>query len=242
MTPTAFDVHLLTVGDLGEGGGGTPPGGGAGITVEGSVTVDIGASPFNVTLPADVQENDILYAFAGGRSGATFGPPATYAGQDIYTYDEGGNTRIDGWWRRAGAGEGGTTEQWTSSNISRQNLFGLVVLRGCIETGDPQDVPHVKSSGYVDTPACPAGATLTANSCVVWMYGQRYNGTAPTEDTGYPATTDEGLFRQWFSSSILGCAYKVIESAGAYPGDLWGQWAGENNLAIATAVIFKRQA
>ena len=240
MTPTLLETHLLTVAGIGSGDGGTPPGGGAGITVEGFTVVDILASPFNVTLPAEVEEDDIIYAFAGGRSGATFGPPATYAGQDIYSYDEGGNTKIDGWWRRAGAGEGGSTEQWTSSNISRQNQFGLIVIRGCTDTGDPQDVPHIKVSAYSDTPSCPAGATLTAGSIVVWMYGQRYSGTAPVEDTGYPAVGDaQGVFRRWINPSVLGCAYKVIPDAGAWVGDLWGAWAGEANLHIETAVIFK---
>lgn len=234
-----LEVTPFTVATLSVGGGGASPPAPSGISLVGYSTYDIVAGTFDVTIHADALEDDIAIVHVGGRSGTnTWTPPAGYSGQQIFTYDEGGNTRHAAWWRRLGAGEATTTESWTTSNISRENLLGISFWRGCVASGDPQDQTHTKNSEYDSTPICPAITTQTDNAMVLYLLAQRYSGTAPTEDTAYPAATT-GVYKQWFNPSTLGLAYVEQETAGVVAANAWGDWAGEANLAIVASIALK---
>lgn len=196
-----------------------------------------GASPFDMTIPTDTEEGDLILAYTGGRQAATFTPPAGYTA--VFTYDEGGNTSHRGWRRYAGAAEGDTTEEWATTDVNREQEIAIVVFRGGPTVGDPQDTTHAKTSAYDITPEVPAITTLTDSVLLVGSYGRRWNASSTTEDQGYPSGFT-GILRRYLNPSAMGICYKVIPTAGLVDAVDWGDDpVGETGLHVDVVIAIK---
>jgi hypothetical protein len=199
---------------------------------------EFGATPHDMTIPTDTAEGDLVLAYSGGRSSATVVPTSASYTQ-LFTYDEGGNCKHIGWYRYAGAAEGDTAEEWTSSDISRQSELALVVFRGGPAAGDPQDTTHAKTSAYDITPEVPQIETLTDSVLLVGSYGRRWSASSTTEDQGYPSGFT-GVLRRYLNPSQLGICFKVIPAAGVVSAVDWGDDpVGETNLHVDVVVAIK---
>lgn len=226
-------TSLLIVRAFGvEGGGGGP----SGASVVASVNVEVTASPFNITIPTETQEGDLLLVLTGGRAGAVYTPPVAYT--TMYAYSEGGNTSSQALYRWAAAGEGDSVEAWTSNFTDREREVTMLVIRGLAGSGDPLDTAVVKASAYNDTPTTPEITTVTAGALVIYQYAQRIASDAYTEDTGYPAS-HTGVLRRYVGTSAQGIAYSVVASPGVVAADAWSTNAAEANLHIDTAIALR---
>lgn len=213
-------------------------GGGASWSIVGFDHHEITATPWDMTIPTDTEAGDLILAFTGGRDGAaTFTQANTYT--SLWNLGTGGNVRTQGLYRYAGASEGDTTEEWTTSNPSREQEVALVVLRGGPGSGDPTDTTVASSFAYDITPEVPAITTLTDNVMLFGVYGRRWNASSDTEDEGYPSGFT-GILRRYLNPSQLGVCYKVVPTAGVVAAVDWGDDpVGETNAHYDIALAIK---
>jgi len=233
---TPFTVATLDVGGDGAGGGGPSEG----FQVVGyNVQEPAAGGNFQFLIPEDTEEDDQIWVFSGGRTGADLTGAVTNYTQAFY-YDEGGNCRTQGYYRYAGAAEGGTTETWTKNNL-RESVHCMLVVRGGVTSGDPLDVAIVKQSDYLAVMNFLPVTTVTNGCFLIGWYGKRWNGAFFLEDYDYPPGRT-GILRRFepMGESIGGLAVHQGGDAGLQAGVSWPTLpAGETNLGIQITIALK---
>ena len=165
-----------------------------------------------VVAPAGIQDGDII-VFAGhtlrtSGSPDEFGLPSGFTqwASAVFSYDY--DTRLAMGWKRASSESGNYTFTTTNSSYT---YIALVVIRGCIQTGDPADVA-ISNTAYTTTNTVlrAAGISPTHDGMLVWAGASRVGSNSLSVPSGMTERANGGSS----SSSKMAMADLVI-SAGA---------------------------
>lgn len=167
-----------------------------------------------VTAPENIANGDILVAFAFSVDNAAYKaitPPSGFASwgsheitQTTYRHDE-------VFWKRAASESGNYA--FTAGNDCDYLLVSIVVLRGCLASGDPLDV--ISNTEYVtsNTTIRAASMTTTAEGAQVWMARLRTSPNTITKPAAFTVAS-ETTTEFW----RLLTAYRLDSS-----GQTWGE-------------------
>jgi hypothetical protein len=204
------------------------------VQAVGSVAEGVGAV---TPTPPTHQADDILLAYAEHAENATLttataGWAAVPDSPVIQTITA--DTTLDVWWKRAtGAGTAGPTFDDPGNHI----IAVVVVVRGCITTGNPWDVTASNLDDTADTSGSITGDTTTVAECLILNAITTGTDTAANTTTEYSGWADAALTgvaevfdvrRTIGNGGTLGIAQGTKAAAGGY---------GPMTVTVANAAV-----
>jgi hypothetical protein len=92
------------------------------------------------------------------------------------------------YWKRLSASETGPTA--TQGGTTNHQCGGIIVIRGCIETGNPWNITNGTIETASDTSVSVPGGTTTIAECLVLAATSDQTDSASAQGTGTPANAD----------------------------------------------------
>lgn len=201
---------------------------GAATSGAGAVTP---AYPGGYTAVAD----DVAVTFAECDSADTLTPPTNWALISNSVVSSGTTTKLSAIWRRLTDGEAAPQIADVGNHIQAR----MIVIRGCVATGNPWDQVQPSSELVADTSVSVTGVTTTAADCLVMAAFSTGQDTASTAGaTGWANANLTGLAEQmdgWTSAGTGGgfaMAAGVKAAAGA---------TGATTATLSLTANFKAQ-
>lgn len=171
------------------------------------------AFPTGYTAVAD----DVAVTYCECESAGTITPPAGWAQIIAQSVTTGTTTKLTALWKRLAGGDTAPS----IADAGDHNIGRMIVIRGCVQTGNPWDFAVVATELAADTSVSIPGSTQVAPNCLIlsaFATGQDIASTAGA--TGWDnASLANGAERMdnWTASG-LGGGFAVWSGEKAAPG------------------------
>lgn len=133
----------------------------------GSRTSNGSTGAHTLLMSADVQENDIVLVLCH-TSAEALATPSGYTAltpQSTGTAATAGSVGLYAFWKRAGASEGNVS----IADSGDHTISGLVLIRGCVESGDPFDVTAGDVQASASTSVVYPSVTTTVDNALILL-------------------------------------------------------------------------
>jgi hypothetical protein len=123
-------------------------------------------APTLIALPAGIQANDILVAYAETSGNTTVSVDQGYAQVADSPQLQGTSTAVHVYWKRATGADTGPT---FTQDLNANHIVGqIIAVRGCVASGDPWDVTAGSTDAVSSTSAvAPTDTTTVAEALVL---------------------------------------------------------------------------
>lgn len=192
----------------------------------------------NPTLPSATATDDIILLFYQDQND---GAPATPTGWTAKANDNINGVGLYLFWRRA---DGTANDNPTLNDSGTYNAARLLVIRGCVKSGDPFDfvATNTVGSGAATFP----GGTTTDDGCLIIDYVANDTDSADAGTTSYSAHSNmiEGRYMPYLSAGWVsfgggGCGggAAVLPEAGATGQSTCTFGAGGSSKVVMTMAL-----
>lgn len=172
---------------------------------------NIDGADVTISLPAGLQQNDLVCVFGG------FNRPAQNAGVSTSGYTE--DTQVSNTsnttafsYKKMGASPDTSVTCLNSGNTQDAAAYVVMAFRG-VDTTTPIDAATVTTSGNLSQPNSASITTVTDGAAVISFVIGNVNDTTVTAPTGYGDQVD--VTQSDTKSATTGGAWKAISSHGA---------------------------
>jgi len=153
-----------------------------GVGAKGSGTGNV-----QYAIPSGYQANDIglLYIETNQNTTISVNQGWTQVSSSPQTAT---TTRLHLWWKRLDSSE--TNPTATQGGTTNHQCGGIIVLRGCITSGDPWNITNGSVETTSDTSVAVPGGTTSVNDCLVLAACCNGTDSNTAQGTGTPANPD----------------------------------------------------
>jgi len=177
------------------------------------------AFPGGYTATAD----DIAVTFCETESGDTVTPPTGWAAVTNVTVSSGTVTRLWAIWRRIQAGDTAPT----IADAGNHDIGRMIIVRGCVTTGNPWDVFTTSTELVADTSVSIPGVTTSVPNCLM-LYAV---------STGQDGSSSTTAYSAWANASLTNVTERMDNYTALGLGGGFGMATGEKAAAGATGAM-----
>jgi hypothetical protein len=166
---------------------------------------------------------DVAITFCETENTDTVTPPTNWAAVTNAVVSTGTPTRLWAIWRRLTAGEAAPT----IADAGNHNIGRMIIVRGCVTTGDPWDQIGTSTETTADTSVSIPGVTTTVADCLL-LYAV---------STGQDGSSSTTAYSGWANASLTNVTERMDNYTALGLGGGFGMASGEKATFGATGAM-----